>query len=199
MRLGIFGGTFDPPHIGHIILAAEAQYQLNLSRVLFVLTPHPPHKPNRKITSVRDRIEMLNIAIKNNPKFELSWVDINRPPPHYAVDTLHILKGQNHDIEIFYLMGGDSLMELKDWHRPQEFVNLCHGIGVFRRPGDNIELLAIERFVSGISEKLQFISAPLLGISSTYIRERIVLSQPYQYYLPSGVDKYIQKRKLYRD
>ena len=92
MRLGIFGGTFDPPHVGHLILATEAQYQLRLERVLWVLTPCPPHKAGQSISSVDERFELLYASLEGNPDFELSRADLDRPPPHYAVDTVELLR-----------------------------------------------------------------------------------------------------------
>ena len=105
-RLGIFGGTFDPPHLGHLILAAEALDQLQLERVLWVLTPEPPHKQGQDRQSLDDRLEMLHIAISEYPEFLLSRVDIDRPSPLYAVDTVRLLAGQYPGSELIYLIGG---------------------------------------------------------------------------------------------
>src|SRR5512143_3713267 len=115
--IGVFGGTFDPPHTGHLILAAEAQAQLDLERILWVLTPTPPHKPGQRITSTALRLEMLQAAIDGNPDFELSRVDLDRPPPHYAVDSVHLLRAAYPQAWLAYLMGGDSLDDLPTWVR----------------------------------------------------------------------------------
>ena len=111
MRIGVFGGTFDPPHLAHLILAEEARYQLALERVLWVLTPESPLKPNDRITPVEQRLDMLEAALIENPAFEVSRVDLDRPPPHYAFETLKILKGSFSKGELFYLMGGDSFRD----------------------------------------------------------------------------------------
>ncbi len=142
--IGIFGGTFDPPHIGHLILAAEAHAQLGLDRLLWVLTPDPPHKQDRVITLLEHRLAMVRLALADAPEFELSTVEMDRPGPHYALDTVKIIADQNPGANLVYLMGGDSLRDLPLWHRPADFVKACHFIGVMRRPGDNIYLAGLE-------------------------------------------------------
>lgn len=197
-RVGVFGGTFDPPHQGHLILAAEAHFQLDLDRLLWVLTPFPPHKTAREITPVDQRLEMVRIAIAENPAFELSRIEIDRPGPHYALDTVLRLREANPGAELIYLIGGDSLHDLPTWHRPGEFLRTCSNLGVMRRPGDRIELADLEAALPGLEAKLRFIDAPLLEISSTQIRERIERGHPFRYYLPPGIFAYIQERGIYR-
>ena len=107
MRLGVFGGTFDPPHIGHLILAAEALDQLQLDKVLWLLTPFPPHKISQSITPLLQRLQMLQAALVDEPRFELSRLDIDRPPLHYAVDTLALLRQNVPSAQLVYLMGED--------------------------------------------------------------------------------------------
>jgi nicotinate-nucleotide adenylyltransferase len=197
-RIGIFGGTFDPPHIGHLILAGEASNFLNLDRLLWLLTPDPPHKSNQPLTSLSHRLAMLELSIANNPDFELSRLDIDRPGPHYAVDTLEILAAQEPSAELVYIMGGDSLRDLPTWHKHHEFVQACHSIGVMRRPGDFINLDKLEMIFPGLSEKVSFMDAPLLGISSRQIRQRIKEDRPFRYYVSPSVYTYIKKHALYR-
>ncbi len=120
--IGLFGGTFDPPHIGHLILAAEMRAQLSLDRLLWVLTPDPPHKQGQLITPVEHRLAMVKLAISNNDQFELSMVDIDRPGPYYAQDSVKIIAKQNPGADLVYLMGGDSLRDLPAWHCPTELV-----------------------------------------------------------------------------
>jgi nicotinate-nucleotide adenylyltransferase len=143
--IGIFGGTFDPPHIGHLVLAAEAHKQLGLDRLLWVLTPDPPHKQGRSIAPLDHRLAMVKLAIADDPQFELSTVELTRPGPHYALDTVQILAGQNPGADLVYLMGGDSLRDLPTWHRPADFISACHRIGVMRRPEDAVDLVALEK------------------------------------------------------
>jgi len=195
--IGIFGGTFDPPHIGHLILAAEAIYQFHLDRLLWVLTPDPPHKQGRTITPLSHRLAMVKLALADTPEFELSMVDIDRPSPHFAVDTVKIIAAQNPDAELVYLMGGDSLHDLPAWHQPKDFVSVCDSIGVLRRPGDDIDLPALEKMLPGLTAKVRFMDAPLLDIAAHDIRERIAMGHPYRFYLPAGVYKFIRKNNLY--
>lgn len=197
MKLGVFGGTFDPPHLGHLILAAEAQNQLELERVLFVLTPAPPHKTGLAITSLEQRLALLQAALEEAPGFEISRVDIDRQPPHYAVDTVRLLRQAYPGAKLTYLMGGDSLMDLPLWRHPSEFVQACDTIGVMRRPGDRVSLLALEEQIPGLALKTQFIRVPLLEISSSEIRQRIREGKPVRYFLPPAVYRLILSERLY--
>jgi nicotinate-nucleotide adenylyltransferase len=199
MRLGIFGGTFDPPHVGHLILATEAQYQLQLDRVLWVLTPWPPHKAGQAITPVEERLKLLCTALDDNADFELSRVDLDRQPPHYAVDTVKLLHKAYPATELVYLMGGDSLRDLPTWHEPQEFVLACDEIGVMDRPGREFDLTLLEATLPGLSGRVRFIEAPLLEISSTRLRSRIADGEPCRYYFLPTVYRLIEARKLYRN
>jgi nicotinate-nucleotide adenylyltransferase len=196
-RLGIFGGTFDPPHIGHLILAAEAQVQLRLNRVLWVLTPKPPHKTDQSISSLDDRMEMLRAAVVEDPLFEISSVDIDRPPPHFAVDTVRLLHHLYPMDKLIYLMGSDSLKDLADWHQPREFILQCDELGVMSRPDTPFDLLELENRLPGLSERVRFLEAPLLEISSTRLRDKIAHDAAYRYYLPSGVCRLVEQRNLY--
>ncbi|MEW6718605.1 MAG: nicotinate-nucleotide adenylyltransferase [Chloroflexota bacterium] len=197
-RLGVFGGTFDPPHWAHLVLAAEAFYQLELTKVLWVLTPYPPHKQGQQHAHLADRLDMVNAAIAYDPTFELSRVEIDRPGPHYAVDTMRILGKQYPEAERVYLMGGDSLRNLPSWHQPREFVRACHALGVVRRPDDQVDLQVLEAELPGIQSKVRFVSAPLLDISSSEIRARVHAGRHYRYFLPPEVWGIVEKRGLYR-
>ena len=196
-RIGLFGGTFDPPHIGHLILAAECRYQLRLDRLLWVLTPNPPHKTGQTISPLEQRLDLVRAAIEDNPAFELSRIDIDRPAPQYAVDTVRIVKQNHPEAIVFYLMGGDSLHDLPTWHDPQMFVDEADGLGVMRRPFDRIDLQALQARLPGITEKVHFVEAPLLEISASEIRRRIRSGEPFRYYLPEPVYNLIRERHLY--
>ena len=196
-RIGIFGGTFDPPHIGHLILAGEAEGFLQLDRLLWLLTPDPPHKLGQSLAGLEHRQAMLELCLANNPNFELSRLDIDRPGPHYAVDTMEILASQHPTAELVYIMGGDSLRDLPTWHKPKEFVLSCHSLGIMRRPGDLIDLKELEKEIPGIRSKVCFMDAPLLGISSREIRQRIIENKPFQYYVTNSVFNYIEEHQLY--
>jgi nicotinate-nucleotide adenylyltransferase len=197
VRIGIFGGTFGPPHIGHLILAAESKSQLHLDKLLWVLTPDPPHKKVQRITSLEQRLEMVRAAIGDDPQFELSRIEIDRKGPHYAVDTVRLLAEEFPGAELIYLIGGDSLYHLPTWYHPQDLIDECTSIGVMRRPGDSVDLERIEANLPGIKSKLAMITSPLLEISASEIRLRIATGKPFRYYLPDPVYRIILERKLY--
>ena len=196
--IGLFGGTFDPPHIGHLILSAETGAQLGLDRLLWILTPNPPHKQGQPITSLEHRLAMVKLAILDNPRFELSTVEMDRPGPHYALDTVKIISEQNPAADLVYLMGGDSLRDLPAWHRPADLVAALRYIGVMRRPGDSIDLPALEKTIPGLTAKVRYVDAPLLDIAAHEIRQRVADGRPYRYFLPPAVYAYIVEHKLYR-
>lgn len=198
-RLGIFGGTFDPPHIGHLILAAEARDQLNLDLTIWVLTPDPPHKQGSEIASLDHRLAMVELAMADDPGFLLSHVDIDRPGPHYAVETVGLLRMQYPEDELIYLMGGDSLMDLPHWYRPEEFLSLLDGVGVMRRPGDEIDLSELLAALPMLADKLNFVTAPLLEIAANQIRRRVRDRRAFRYYLLPDVYRYILRNGLYQE
>jgi nicotinate-nucleotide adenylyltransferase len=195
--IGIFGGTFDPPHVGHLILAAEAHHQLGLDRLLWLLTPDPPHKQGHPITAIEHRLAMLKLAISDDSQFDLSTVDLDRPGPHYALDTIRILAGQYPQADLVYIMGGDSLHDLPTWHRPADLVAALASIGVMRRPGDSIDLAALEKAIPGLTARVRFVEAPLLDIAGHEIRARVSDGRPFRYYVTAPVFDYIQEHSLY--
>ena len=196
--VGLFGGTFDPPHIGHLILAAETRYQLGLDRLFWILTPNPPHKLGQPITPLEHRLAMVKLAITGERSFELSTVEMDRPGPHYALDTVKIIAEQNPAADLVYIMGGDSLHDLPTWHRPTDLVAALRFIGVMRRPGDSIDLPALERIVPGLTAKVRYVEAPLLDIAAHEIRQRVAEGRPFRYFLLPAVYDYIVEHNLYR-
>lgn len=197
-RVGIFGGTFDPPHVGHLILAEECRTQLDLDLLLWVVTDNPPHKRYTNVSPIEDRVNLVVKAIQGNPAFLASRVDIDRPGPHYAIDTVNILKQEYPGAEMYYLMGGDSLHDLPTWNKPQEFIRVCDGIGVMRRHADQVDLLTLEAELPGISGKVRIVEAPILEISSKQIRQRIAEGMGYRYYLRDAVYQAIYELGMYR-
>jgi nicotinate-nucleotide adenylyltransferase len=197
--IGLFGGTFDPPHLAHLLLASEATYQLKLSRVLWILTPDPPHKHDQTITPLQHRLQMLKVTIADDPLFELSRIEVDRPGPHYSVDTIRILASQKPEVDIVLLLGGDSLDDLPTWRSPLELIAAVHQIGVMRRPGESMSLSALEEVLPGLSDKVRFVDTLLQDISSTEIRRRVKDGEPYRYYLPPGVYQYIIEHRLYQN
>ena len=197
-RLGVFGGTFDPPHHAHRILAAEALEQLRLERVLWVLTPNPPHKIDASITPLEHRLAMLQAALAGDDRFELSRADIDRPGPHYALGTMQAVRAQYPQAQLIFLMGGDSLRDLPTWYAPGAFLEACDELGVMRRASDRLDLEALERALPRVKTKLRWIDTPLLEISASWIRERASLGKAYRYYVPQAVYAIIQARGLYQ-
>ena len=197
MRVGVFGGTFDPPHLGHLILAAEAADQLRLDKVLWVITPDPPHKQGVQISPLEVRLRMLQAALDEDARFSISRVDIDRPGPQYAVDTVQIIKTQYPGSQLYYLLGGDSLRDLPKWHAPQRLLATVDGVGVMRRPGDRVDLGGLERFLPGIGMRACFVDAPLLEIASHDIREAVRNERHFRYFLPDAVYQIVLELKLY--
>lgn len=195
--IGVFGGTFDPPHVGHLILADEALGCLKLEKVLWVVTGEPPHKPNRPITDVEHRLAMVRIAINRNDRFLLSRHEVDRPGPHYAADTLDLLSEEQPEADWAYIMGKDSLRDLRNWHEPERLVQLSARLIVLNRPEVEVDFDRLDELVPGLADKLKFLDVPLVEISSREIRQRVRDGEPYRYLVPPGVPEYITERKLY--
>jgi len=196
-RVGYFGGTFDPPHLGHIILAAEAKYFLGLDEFKWIVTPEPPHKKDRIITPVKYRLEMLKLVAAEMGIFEISEVDIQRDPPHYAVDTVEIIKEKNPSVELVYIIGEDSLKDLPNWHEPDRFLTTIDQLAVAPRPGIKTDLDQLNRAIPGLSEKTVLIPEIMVEISSSIVRERVREGAPFEHFLIDPVIDYINKNKLY--
>jgi nicotinate-nucleotide adenylyltransferase len=197
-RIGLFGGTFDPPHLGHLVLAAEAVSQFKLDKVLWVLTPDPPNKLGSPITPLVHRLPMLQGMIAHDPSFEISRIEINRPGPHYTIDTVRLLIKQNEGAEIYLLIGGDSLWDLPNWRLSLDLVTEVSKICVMRRPGDFTDLAPLEAKLPGVTAKVHFIEALLQPVASREIRRRVASGEMYRYYLAPEVYGYIEENKLYR-
>ena len=197
-RIGVFGGTFDPPHLAHLILAEEAHFQLNLELILWVLTPVSPLKPDVEISPWEQRLELLEAAIRDNPAFKVSTVDIDRNAPFYTFETLRILSEIHVDQEIIFLVGGDSLLDLPKWKQPQDLIQNCHEIGVMRRPGFEIDLHELDLLIPGLEAKVKWVEGPLVEISSSEIRKRLRNGSPVRYFLPPSVNKIIHTKRLYQ-
>ncbi|NOQ39626.1 MAG: nicotinate (nicotinamide) nucleotide adenylyltransferase [Anaerolineales bacterium] len=198
MKIGYFGGTFDPPHLGHVILAVEALYQLELDSLKWILTPFPPHKNNLPITPVEVRLEMLKLAVGKHPGFEISLVDLNRDPPHYAADTVEILRAENPTSKLIYLIGEDSLVDLPDWYAPTRFLANVDQLVVALRPQINSDLTKLESSLPALREKIYYLSDAMLQISSSFIRERIKNNGPVRHLLDPEVYQYLDENNLYQ-
>ncbi len=193
MKVCLFGGTFDPPHLGHLIIAQTIFEAENFDQIVFVPAYQPPHKNGIKISPVDQRLEMLNIAIKENPNFIISDLEIERKGLSYSIDTIMEYKKQNNlkSNELFYLMGSDSLKQFKKWKDPKMIIDESRVIVAIRpgfRPSD---------IPNWILAKIQFASIPRIEISSTTIRERWVDDKTIRYMVTESVWQYINKNKLY--
>jgi nicotinate-nucleotide adenylyltransferase len=193
----MLGGTFDPPHLGHLILAEYAADALNLTRLLFVPAGDPPHKQHESKTPIIHRLAMLDRALSDNDRFRISRADVDRPGPHYSVDMVRMIGQEYPDAELYFVMGGDSLRDLPTWHLPQDFIRLCQ-LAVMRRPGDSATAGMHEPVLPGLVERVHMIDAPLIDISGIHIRARIHAGQSIRYLVPESVRDYIQFNNLYK-
>jgi nicotinate-nucleotide adenylyltransferase len=197
-RIGILGGTFDPPHLGHLILAQSALAGLQLSKIVFIPNGDPPHKRAQFVTPAAHRVAMLEAAIKDNPAFELSRIEIDRPPPYYTYQTLRLLREQLPDSELVLLLGGDSLRDLPNWQYPEEIVQLTR-LGVMQRPGERIYLDVLAERLPEIESHVQIMEAPEVGIAARALRRMVAHGESIRYQVPDAVIVYIQAHGLYRD
>lgn len=195
--IGVLGGTFDPPHLAHLILADEARYVLGLRRVLWVVTAQPPHKQNLPISSVEHRVAMVRLVTDADPAFEFSTADLERPAPHYAHGTMDWLRVRHPDAKFAYLMGEDSLRDLPDWNLPQRFVDSCDLIGVMKRLTVDYEVAQLEKELPGLGDKLVFLGVPPIMISGREIRRRVHEGHPYRYLISPAVSDYLLEHGLY--
>lgn len=200
MRLGILGGTFDPIHFGHLLAAEEARVTLRLDRVLFAPAGDPPHKQGYAILPIAHRLRMVRLAISDNPAFDLSAVDMDRPGPHYTIDTIQLIRnewGTGVD-ETYFIMGADSLAHLLTWHQPDQLVDLCR-LAVVARPGYRADLAELEAALPNISHRLDWVEMPVLGISSSDLQRRVREGRSIRYQVPAAVAEYVTEHRLYRE
>jgi len=199
MNIGVLGGTFDPIHSGHIIIAEEARLKLGLARVLFVPAGQQWLKTGTNIAPAAHRVEMVKLAIATNPNFEISAVDIDRPGPSYSVDTVAILQQQmGAEAKIFFLVGWDSLAELPQWKEPDRLIQLCKLVAVTRPGFSRPDLKVLESSVPGVTQSVVWLDIAPVDISSTDIRERVAQGLSIHGLVPEGVESYIKEHELYR-
>jgi nicotinate-nucleotide adenylyltransferase len=199
MKQGILGGTFDPIHIGHLLLAETAREALGLGQVLFAPVGVSPLKQHLQTTPPHHRRVMVELAIADNPNFALSLVDLQRPDPHYSVDTVRLIREQNNlsADDCFFIVGGDSLESLPRWHRADELVSLCR-LAVSHRPGYQPDLSILAQQIPGLAARLMWIEMPALNIEASTIRARVAMGQSIRYQTPDSVRAYIEQHQLYR-
>jgi len=199
MRVGVLGGTFDPIHIGHLAAAEEARVRLDLERVVFVPANLPPHKLHLHVTATEHRLNMVRLAIADNPRFVLSRVDVDRFGPSYTVDTIELLRDEyGPNGELYFIMGADSLTEFLTWHKPERLIRLCR-IAAMTRPGYRVDLKELNRLLPGAIARVQLLEMPLLEISSSDLQQRVRMGLSIKYLVPAAVEAYIQQHGLYQD
>ena len=197
MRLGLFGGTFDPIHLGHLILAEQCRESCSLDRVWFVVAGEPPHKRSER-TAVAHRLEMARIAVAGHPAFTVSEIETTRPGPHYSVETLESVSREHPDDELYFLIGADSLNDLPGWREPIRIAQLAT-IVVVNRPGiEEVASAGVPSFGPG-SRGIVPVTIPAIGIASTDLRRRVLERKSIRYMVPRGVEAYIEAQGLYRD
>ena len=196
MNLGILGGTFDPIHIGHLVVAEEARIKLGLSEVLFVPAGQPWLKQDRHITLAAHRVEMVRRAIADNPYFKLNTLEVDRPGPSYTVDTLRSLQDQlSSESSLFFILGRDTLAELPLWKEPRKVIQLCRLV-VPPRLGSR-DLRHLEETIPGLLERVIQLDMPVIGISSSEIRQRIARGLSIRYLVPPAVEQYVTEQRIY--
>ena len=197
-KLGVFGGTFDPVHIGHLIAAEETRMQLQLDEVMFLPAGEPWLKSHRDITPAEQRLAMVKLAVQSNPSFRASDLEIRRPGPTYTVDTLEDLTERLGDeSELYLTIGMDALKELSEWKRPSRLFELSKIIAVSRPGYEDYELDSLENICRGASARVTRIQAPQVGIVGSEIRLRVSRGQSIKYHVPDSVEQYIYQNKLY--
>lgn len=198
-RVGIMGGTFDPIHIGHLVIAEAAREQLALSEVIFIPAAQPPHKAGREVAPAGHRLHLVQLATESNPFFRVLDVEMKREGPSYSYDTLRALVETHGESTAFYfIVGGDEMNTILTWHRISELFALCR-FAAARRQGAPLSLLEVrERLGEEVLARIHSVQAPELEISSTDIRRRLREGRSIRYLVPEKVEAYICKEGLYQ-
>lgn len=197
MRIGVFGGTFDPVHVGHLILAEQCREQACLDQVWFVPSARPPHKPDPTRTPFERRVEMLALAIAGHPAFRVEEMEKDRPGPSFTADTLEELRHRRPEDELFLLLGSDSLKDLPVWHAPERIFRAA-SLVVVERPGHAMLPAFRLRTTPDVPVRLQVVTSPLIEVSSSDLRERAASGRSLRYLVPRAVEAYILEKRLYR-
>ena len=198
-RIGILGGTFDPPHLGHLWLATLAADAIGLDRVLFMPAAQPPHKPAHGMTSATDRLVMTRLAIAGDEAFELTALEMERPGPSYTIDSVEELQRLYGDeAELFLLMAADSFAQIDTWRQPDALLERIEWV-VGPRPGVPLpDRSSLQDRFGGRASRIHLLDGPSLDVSSTQVRERVAAGHAIRYLVPRGVEELIVDRGLYR-
>lgn len=198
MRIGVFGGTFDPVHLAHLILADQAREQGRLDQVLFVPAARPPHKHEHDLTPFAQRVEMLSLAISGQPAFRIDELEKDRAGPSYTVRTLELIGERHPGAELFLLIGSDTLRDLPTWYEPQAVVAQATLL-VMARPGvDLVHGEKLRRQLHMPALRMEVVQVPLVDIASSDVRQRVREGRSIRYLVPRAVEAYIQDKQLYR-
>jgi nicotinate-nucleotide adenylyltransferase len=195
-RIGVLGGTFDPVHNGHLHVGDALRTALDLDGVLWVPAGRPPHKSDQIVSSDKDRLAMLDLALAGSAIDEISTIDINRSGPSYTADTLEILTERFPTARLFFLMGEDSLRDLSTWHHPERILRVAE-LAVAGRPGVETDLQSLEFQVPGVRKRVHVVPTEEMAISSSDIRRRVRENQSIRGLVPASVEAYIQNHGLY--
>lgn len=191
MDIGLFGGSFNPPHVAHLIVAEIARDQFGLNEVWWIPNATPPHKSNENLASVEHRLAMTRRVVESNPTFRVCDIEVEREGVSYTVETLRALQEQSPDTSFALIIGSDSLDHFAEWHRPDEIAERVPLI-VYKRPG-GIEAVAEPRFANHV----RYVAAPVMEVSGTEIRARCQAGRSIRYLVPEGVRAYIEDHDLY--
>ena len=200
-RIGILGGTFDPVHIGHLILGEETRIELGLEKVLFIPSHNPPHKRNRiGRASDAQRVEMLRLAISDNPGFALSMVEMERPGLSYTYQTLELLNQKSPGTEYVLILGADCLFDFDTWMKPERIAAACSiAVGYRDRYDSNVLMRRVEELKNRYGARICLVDSHLVDISSSMLREYCARGRRLTYYVPSQVQMLIEKEGLYKE
>ena len=197
LKLGVLGGTFDPPHLGHLVLAEHAREQLGLDRVLWVPAGSPWRKAEREVSAVAQRAAMVRLAIAGHGAFELSTLEVDRAGPSYSVETLQALHDASPADGLYFIVGLDALRDLPGWHEPARLIELAT-LAVAARSGERPGEADLERLLLGLAKRVVWIEMPRLDISGTDLRRRAGVGRSLRYLVPDAVEAYIREQGLYR-
>ncbi len=195
-RIGLLGGSFNPVHLGHLIMAENARDQLDLDQVVFVPAGSPPHKQGQHLASVEDRVAMVRLAIAGHDAFVVSDLDIDHREPSFTWRLLERFHDRHSAADLWFIMGGDSLHDFPTWSRPERIIELAR-LAVIERPGFRNGDGDLEA-VSGLRDRVDLVETPLCSISSTDVRMRVEAQATIRYLVPDAVRAYIRSRGLYR-
>jgi nicotinate-nucleotide adenylyltransferase len=196
VRVGILGGTFNPPHLGHLVCAQEAYLQLGLDRVMLIPARIPPHKPVEDEPGPEHRLELCRLAVDGDERFSVSDLETVRPGPSFTVDTLQELHATEPDNELFLIVGGDVAAGLPLWNEPERVLELARPAVAKRRGTPRAR---VDQALAGLrgGERAEFFQMPRIGISSTLLRRRVRAGEPIRYMVPDDVERYIGAQGLY--